>query len=229
MHRGYVKLWRKSWDHPFYEKRPKTKREAWEDIVAFANHKETKVLIGSRVIVCGRGESVKSLQTWADEFGWSKSATRRFFALCQKLGQIRLKNETHTTRITVCNYEQYNQDPTQDPTQQPNLERNDSDTLPDTRQEEKNVKKVKKKIYGQFNHVRITKEEHARLTHDFGDDITSKAIKILDEYLETSGKRYLNHNLVLRRWPVDQAKQENGGDSGPRQYVAPYHREFEDE
>lgn len=229
MHRGYIKLWRKSWDHPFYhENRPATKREAWEDILAMANHKDEKVLVGNKVIQCGRGQSVKSLDSWGRLWNWSRHKVRDFLLICKDLNQITYENLTVTVRVTVCNYQIYNDQPNRQGTDKERIG-NGQGTDRDTNKNVKNDKNDKKNTYGQFKHVKITKDEHDRLVADFGGPIVADAIRILDEYMETSGKRYKNHNLVLRKWPVERAKQENGGDSETRQYVAPYHREFEDE
>lgn len=64
-------------------------------------------------------------------------------------------------------------------------------------------KKIKpqKHKHGEFQHVLLTDDEFNRLKKDF--DFYDELIKKLDEYIETSGKRYKNHNLVLRGWVLN--------------------------
>ena len=64
-------------------------------------------------------------------------------------------------------------------------------------------KKIKpqKHKHGEFQHVSLTDDEFNRLKKDF--DFYDELIKKLDEYIETSGKRYKNHNLVLRGWVLN--------------------------
>ena len=64
-------------------------------------------------------------------------------------------------------------------------------------------KKIKpqKHKHGEFQHVLLTDDEFERLKKDF--DFYEELIKKLDEYIETSGKKYKNHNLVLRGWVLN--------------------------
>lgn len=53
--------------------------------------------------------------------------------------------------------------------------------------------------YGEYQHVLLTDKEHTHLLDLYGDSL-NEHIKILDEYIETSGKNYKNHSLVLQKW-----------------------------
>jgi len=110
MHRGYIKLWRKLQDNPLWkEPRKFSKAEAWIDIIMEVQHDPNpqQVIIGNTVLICNRSESLKSLDTWAKRWNWDKSATRRFFNLLKKSGNIDTANDTVTTRISVINYDTY--------------------------------------------------------------------------------------------------------------------------
>lgn len=110
MNRGYLALYRKIQDHPFYkEKRVFSKYEAWIDLLMEVQHslEAKKVLIGMKVVECGHGQSVKSLRTWGDRWGWSAKKVSRYFKLLEEMEQICLENVTVTTRLTVLNYEKY--------------------------------------------------------------------------------------------------------------------------
>lgn len=70
----------------------------------------------------------------------------------------------------------------------------------------KNTKEPKHK-YGEYQHVLLTDTDRERLVNDYGEDETHEAIKYLDEYIETSGKKYKNHYLVMRKWVFDAVKE----------------------
>jgi hypothetical protein len=81
---------------------------AWVTILMEVNHSENKILIGKTLFTCSRGESLHSLESWGEIFGnWGKSKTKRFFDLLKDESMIELKNERLTTRLTVCNYNRY--------------------------------------------------------------------------------------------------------------------------
>ena len=73
----------------------------------------------------------------------------------------------------------------------------------------KKRKSAPRQTYGEYSHVRLTEEEFNRLCNDYGETDTLKAIKILDEYCQESGKTYKDYNLTLRRWPIEEAQKAN--------------------
>jgi hypothetical protein len=106
---GWIKLYRQIrenwiWSDP-------VKFKWWCDILLQVNHDEkiVKVNIGLKNIECGRGQSVMSLQNWAERWNVSKGCARHFLTLLQNDGMIKIENVTKSTRITVCNYDFYNQ------------------------------------------------------------------------------------------------------------------------
>jgi hypothetical protein len=108
---GWIKLHRKSYlNHLYTENRPHTKREAWEDILIHVNYEDSFFLVGNGKIECKRGQSLMSLDSWARIFNWSKSSVKRFFDLLKKEKMIDVENMLKTTRLTVCNYEDYQGD-----------------------------------------------------------------------------------------------------------------------
>lgn len=68
--------------------------------------------------------------------------------------------------------------------------------------------KVSKHKYGEYSHVLLTDKEHTHLLDLYGDSL-DEHIKILDEYIETSGKKYKNHSLVLQKWVHDEWMKRN--------------------
>ena len=71
-----------------------------------------------------------------------------------------------------------------------------------------NTNKQSKHKYGEYQHVLLTDKEHAHLLELYGDSL-DEHIKILDEYIETSGKKYKNHSLVIQKWVHDEWMKRN--------------------
>lgn len=71
-----------------------------------------------------------------------------------------------------------------------------------------NTKEQSKHKYGEYQHVLLTEKEHTHLLDLYGDSL-DEHIKILDEYIETSGKKYKNHSLVLQKWVHDEWEKRN--------------------
>lgn len=105
---GWIKYHRSITEHWIYEpNRPRTYREAWEDILIHVNYEPKKILIKGQLIDCERGQSLNSLQTWAKLFNWTIAKVRHFFKLLENDQMITLEGLQFTTRLTVCNYEYY--------------------------------------------------------------------------------------------------------------------------
>ena len=73
---------------------------------------------------------------------------------------------------------------------------------------ELNTNKESKHKYGEYQHVLLTDKEHTHLVELYGSSL-DEHIKILDEYIETSGKNYKNHSLVLQKWVHDEWTKRN--------------------
>ena len=71
-----------------------------------------------------------------------------------------------------------------------------------------NKLKVSKHKYGEYSHVLLTDKEHTHLVELYGSSL-DEHIKILDEYIETSGKSYKNHSLVIQKWVHDEWTKRN--------------------
>lgn len=108
MKKGWIKIQRSIEDHWIWEDSIKLKW--WMDIILNVNHSNKKVLIGSTLIDCNRGQCVRSLKGWADRWKTSKDSTRNFLNLLAKDGMILHESLGKTTRITVCNYDDYQDD-----------------------------------------------------------------------------------------------------------------------
>lgn len=71
-----------------------------------------------------------------------------------------------------------------------------------------NTNTQSKHKYGEYSHVLLTDKEHTHLLDLYGNSL-DEHIKILDEYIETSGKKYKNHSLVIQKWVHDEWMKRN--------------------
>ena len=67
--------------------------------------------------------------------------------------------------------------------------------------------KQTKHKYGEYHHVLLDDNQYEHLKELYGDDLEGH-IKILDEYLETSGKKFKNHSLVIQKWVHDRYERD---------------------
>lgn len=112
---GWISLHRKIQENKFYPKgRPFTQFEAWIDLLLNANHKDTEVLLGNEIMICERGQSLRTQLTLSKHWSWSRHKVRCYLALLEKLSMVSLKTSNKTTIITICNYNTYqNERPTE--------------------------------------------------------------------------------------------------------------------
>ena len=102
---GWIKIHRKIKDHWLWSSDHRLKW--WLDILLTVNYSDTKVLIKGNLIECKRGQSVRSLETWAKDWNVTKKTVKEFFELLQKDSMLVYESIKISTRITVCNYDSY--------------------------------------------------------------------------------------------------------------------------
>lgn len=96
-------------------------------------------------------------------------------------------NVTDDVTVTLCNADRIDKN------------RIDKNRIDNNIDGEPSIKSVRHK-YGEFKHVLLTEAEHAKLCEEYGEAITQKYIKAVDEYCEMKGKSYKNYNLTVRNF-----------------------------
>lgn len=121
---------------------------AWVKILMSVNHEPKKILIKNQLFECNRGESLMSLESWAKLFGkgWNRFKVKRFFDLLKNDHMIVTKNEQKTLRLTVCNYDLY-QNQCNDNATIMQRSCNDNATITLTNKNDKELIKNEKNIY----------------------------------------------------------------------------------
>lgn len=208
---GYIKLHRKMVDWEWYDDLNTFK--LFIHLLLKVNHKDNKW----RGEVVKRGTCITSRASLSLETGLSEQQVRTALDKLISTKDITKITNKKNTLIIVTNYNIYqesNQEDNQQLNQVPTNEQPSSNQVVTTNKndkKEKNDKKDNKKeskySHGLYKHVLLTDEEFEILQLDFS--FYQSLITKLDEYIETSGKKYKNHNLVLRGWVLDWYKENN--------------------
>jgi hypothetical protein len=108
--RGHIKLSRKLFeDDPWWnEKRPRTRIEAWLDVLYLAAFRARVHMTTDGPIPLDRGQFVASYRYLAGRWGWSVKAVRTWIETGKKWARIRAQRETHAgTVYVIVNYDLY--------------------------------------------------------------------------------------------------------------------------
>lgn len=144
---GWIKIHRSIKDHWLYtEKRVFSRFEAWNDILLTVNYSDAQTLIKGKLYNVKRGESILSLDSWAKRWGWEKSSVRRFLKLLENESMVVLDSDNVTTRLTVCNYESYQDERNADETRK-KLKRNSNEIQTTPIKEEKEEQEEKRRVF----------------------------------------------------------------------------------
>jgi hypothetical protein len=109
MHRGYVKLWRKSFDSGIHRNHKLWVLFTW--LIANVTHKKMKYMAGNQMIELLPGQIVTGRKRLAEELGMSPQQIRTCFGLLVKLGISTIKSTNKYSIITIINWDTYQAEP----------------------------------------------------------------------------------------------------------------------
>lgn len=108
--RGHLKIYRKFFDDdPWWnEDRPRTKAEAWLDLLAMASWKARTYQTSSGAVALERGEVLCSLRHLAARWQWTVKAVRGWVETGKKWARIKAQREAQAgTVYLIVNYDYY--------------------------------------------------------------------------------------------------------------------------
>lgn len=165
---GWIKLHRGMLTHWLYDEyRPLTRREAWENLIMWANFKADKALIHGQLIDCERGQLLYSIETYSKKFVWSVGQVKSFFKLLENDGMIKLEGLKYTTRLTICNYDKYQDLQLTESELRANSELTESELTTNSELQDKNEKKEKNDKNEKNNTAELSENENSEHTSDF--------------------------------------------------------------
>lgn len=238
MHRGYIKLWRKTLESPLWQN-PKVWR-LFEWCLIKASYKEHAQVVGYQEVILKPGELVFGRKTAARETGLTEQNIRTSLNILKSTNTLTMKTTNKYSIIQIQNWELY-----QDDNQQNNQQNNQQLTSnqPATNQQLTTNKKDKKdkkdknnnaditsisgryqddtpeaenkngkKPYGEFANVRLSDEEYSKLLGRLGRVETEFKIESLSGYMKSKGKYYKDHYATILSW---RRKDEQEGKVKP--------------
>lgn len=110
MGNGYLVLSRKLFSSFLWEeKRVFSKFEAFMYLLYHAQYgkEQRKVLIKNKILIQNRGELLRSQRRLASDFGWSQKKVHNWLKMESDNATIGITLESVTTRITILNYNKY--------------------------------------------------------------------------------------------------------------------------
>jgi len=152
MHRGFIKLWRKSTDHGLLQN-PNT-FTLWCFLLLRASHKPYQQVVGNQVVDLLPGQVVVGRKALAKELGQTEAKIRRGLKLLETLGNVTISRTNKFSVLSVVNWGTYqNQDGANDQQvdQQAANKRPTDDQQAATNKNEENKKNEKKPPAGAFN------------------------------------------------------------------------------
>ena len=142
---GWIKLHRKIINHWIFERQDYLK--AWLTILLEVNYYPNKTEIKGQILDCDRGQKLYSIDTWTKKFGreWTPEKTRHFFKLLKDDNMVETQGLKYTTKLTVLNYDIYQEDTHTEPKLNPNSTQTETKLKQTIKEEEKKEKKEKNK------------------------------------------------------------------------------------
>lgn len=114
--KGYISLHRCLMDDPIWHSEPFTRAQAWVDLIMLAQYKDGYIRVAGHRIDLKRGQCGQSETTYAKRWKWSRGKVRRFLSELETMGWISKKQDNRKTVITICKYNDFQDNDTSDGT-----------------------------------------------------------------------------------------------------------------
>jgi hypothetical protein len=205
LNQGYVKLWRKSLESPSFHNEKVWKFWSW--CLMKASHKECKIMVGFQEIALEPGQFVFGRIKASEELRISQRSIRTCVVVLCKTGNMTIKTTNKFSIISIINWKVYQG--TDDGIDH-QTDKQTTNKRPTNDHKQEGTKNVKNKtLYGEC--VSLTSDEYKKLTDKHGHNLTDKAIELLNNYIQSSGKKYKSHYHTLLLWPMQRAQEGSDG------------------
>jgi transcription termination factor NusB len=186
-----------------------------------ATHKPREVVIEKQVVRLEPGQFVTGRFELEKEYNdgvpnrkkISASTLQRWLRKLETWQMLNIKTYSKFSIVTVSNWTEYQQDE-----QQVNNKWTTDEQQVDTDKNDKNGKNDKK-YYGEF--VRLTDEEHQKLTERLGQALTADYIERLNNYIGSKGTKYKSHYHTILTWVRNDEKKQAEPPTRKRQLYMP--------
>lgn len=104
---GWIKVYRKIEDCPFWFEERFTYGQAWIDLLLMANHRSKRILFDATWIEIQQGQILTSIRKLSTRWGWGVKRTMRFLDNLAADNMVIRESNTKRTLITIVNYSVY--------------------------------------------------------------------------------------------------------------------------
>jgi len=146
MNNGWISLHRKLTDNDLWTSEKFTRGQAWVDLLLLANYADGFIRVRGNRVDIKRGQVGWSIAKLSFRWGWGKNKIRRFLNELENDKQIERQKNNVTSVITICNYDEYQDNETAECTADESTDGTQTDPQTERRQDanNKNNKKNKK-------------------------------------------------------------------------------------
>lgn len=107
---GYVRIYRDIMKHHMLQPAKFSKLEVWLWMLFEASWKTRRLDVMGKTVIIERGQFCASYRFMASRWGWSVGSVQRIISRFSKEKMIRTKTDTGQLVITICKYEEYQND-----------------------------------------------------------------------------------------------------------------------
>ena len=143
MHRWYIKYWRSSVDNELYFAEKFTRRQARQDLILIANHKDWYFYVRGNKIDVKRWQVARGEKDLCLRRKWSRDKTRKFLKDLENMQQIIQQKNRLCSIYTIVNYDKYQ---TTDDTTEQTTEKHQNRQQKNINKNDKNDKEWKEDI-----------------------------------------------------------------------------------
>ncbi|HPM02291.1 MAG TPA: hypothetical protein PK816_09070 [Candidatus Cloacimonadota bacterium] len=214
---GWIKLYRKIFENPYYFSEKFCRNMAWIDLLLLANHKPGFFYKRGIKVELKAGQLGYDTASLAKRWKWSRNKCERWFRELEKDNQIVRQKTNVTTIISIVKYNIYqskgkaNGNPNEKPKGKPKGKANEHEQ--EYKEGIKNEKNEKKLKYADF--VSLTESEYNKLIKAHNEKNTKILIEILDNYKGSTGKKYKDDYRTILNWVIDRAKKDGKYEQKP--------------
>lgn len=104
---GFFAVDRSIWGHHLLRRQRFNEHAAYLWLLSSASYAARRVMVGSQSVELERGQLSHSSRYLASIWQWPEATVRRFLKRLQNGAAIDVDNDAGVTRITICNYDEY--------------------------------------------------------------------------------------------------------------------------
>ena len=138
--------------------------------------------------------------------------------LARKRKKALSENESETNLTSVDFVKQNSTNSTKNKDKDKNKDKNKNISLKERESTPAHAHDEEKKTYGEFSNVYLTDEEYEKLTKEYTNDTTLKAVNLLSTRIardKNSKYKDENHYATIKDWVITAVMEQNGKNSSP--------------